>query len=102
MIEVYVSLFLLSSIFALCLLGLYHKAFKDNWGQTVGMIVLGPCCAFAAVNIWQARWMEPVAFLILIGGWSFACGTAYKVWKHRKEPEDTSRQVRAFHAKIRG
>lgn len=102
MIEVYVSLFLLSTIVLLCLLGLYHKSFKDNWGQTIGMVILGPSCVFAGISIWQAQWHEPISFLILAGLWSFACGTAYKVWKHRNDAEAPASSARVFHAKQRG
>lgn len=102
MTEVYVSLFLFASIVLLCLLGLYHKSFKDNWGQTIGMVVLGPACVIAAINTWQAQSLDPVSFLILAGLWSFACGTAYKVWKHRKDAEEPVNSPPLFHTKQRG
>lgn len=82
----FIAILSLTGIFGLCLLGIYHNRFEDNWLQHIGFGCMGTSSVFLAFNIWKSIWPISPGFglLFVMGVLSFGIGTAVKVWRHRK------------------
>lgn len=68
-------------VFALCLLGIWSKLFRDNWLQFLGLVLLS---IGAAVIFWHAMQTERAnvrELLLLVGLVLYGLGTAFKTWR---------------------
>lgn len=97
MVEVYVSLCSLGIIFILCVLGIFYEKYNDNWGQRIGLILVGMASVLLVRLIWERQWVSPEAFWFILGATIFGMGTAVKVASHRRNKEQ-----KTFHLKQRG
>ncbi len=60
----------------MCALGLFSRAFKDNWLQHIGLLVTGLWAAFEAIN--AASGDRSPNLLVAVGLACYAGGTAIK------------------------
>lgn len=77
-----ISIIALSLVITLCLLGIWHQAFKDNLLQCLGMGWLVIACIGRVHWLWLAERVEPSWMLVHVGMAIYALGTALKVVMH--------------------
>lgn len=77
-----ISIVSLSIIVALCVLGVYHAAFKDNLLQCVGMGFLCIALAGRIERIWGSEYIDFGEAAVHISLAFYAVGTALKVIVH--------------------
>ncbi len=73
------SIVSLSLVIALCLMGIWHDAFKDNLLQCLGMACLIIACTGRVHWVWQAEYVDPSWMLVHVSMALYALGTAWKV-----------------------
>jgi hypothetical protein len=71
-------------VFVLCLAGLFSPRYQDNWPQHLGLIGMGITSVSAIHRVYHLAWVPPEMVLFSVAAALFGCGTAYKVWHHRK------------------
>lgn len=77
-----VSIGLLAVIMVLCLAALYSAAYRDNWGQHIGLVFLALWSAAEAVAVLQDHMVQLRDLALYIGLAAYAAGTARKVLHH--------------------
>jgi hypothetical protein len=74
-----VSIVALCFVVALCALGIWHQAFKDNVLQCIGMCVLVVACAGRIWWLYTHQFVDPSWMLVHVGMAIYALGTFLKV-----------------------
>ena len=77
-----ISIVSLCVVVAICALGLYHSAFKDNVLQCLGMSVIVLFCLGLINRIWEDAYADPSWAGALAGMALYAVGTLVKVTIH--------------------
>lgn len=72
----------LSFVTFACATGCYTRRYHDNWGQRLGLIVLGMGCAARVPAIWAAQSVNNDWFLVHGGMALIAAST---MWRYRCE-----------------
>lgn len=75
-----------SVTFVMCLWGTYADAYDDNWGQRLGMAVVGIGCASRISSIWELKDVNPEWLILHSGLAIFSISTGIKVyarWKRK-------------------
>ena len=82
-VEMYVALIALATIFSLGVVAVFYPQYDDNLAQRVGIAIA--CLAFLALarDIWDRQSVTPALLWSILGAWCFTVGTALKVWKFR-------------------
>lgn len=70
-------------IAVLCFVGLYAKAYRDNWAQTIGMAMMMMGATVVIYHLLQTHRASWRLAMFVAGTALFATGTAWKAWKHR-------------------
>lgn len=83
----------------ICLLGLFHQAFEDNWGQHIGMIIVGTGSILKFDQIHDQDFVSNETMMIAIGVACYALGTLYKVRKYWRD--DNPPHQRSHHVHVR-
>lgn len=74
-----VSVISLSIVAALCLIGVFHRAFRDNILQCIGMSGLCIACFGRIGAVWTTEFTAPSWMLVHLFMAIYAVGTALKV-----------------------
>lgn len=82
------SIGLLATVMALSMVGLYSAAYRDNWGQHVGLVLIVLWSAAEAVVVLQEHAVALRDMALYIALAAFACGTARKVRHHHQARND--------------
>ncbi len=77
------SIGLLAVILVLCMVALYSSAYRDNWGQCIGLVSLSIWAAAEVAALLQEPAVAPRAVTLYAGLAAFAAGTALKVRSHQ-------------------
>lgn len=83
-----VSCIFLSFVTFSCLVGCYTRRYHDNWGQRLGLCVLGFGTSVRVPVIWQMQSVNNDWFLVH-GGMALIC--AGTIWRYRKSA--TTKQI---------
>lgn len=75
------SIALLLGVLLLCTVALYSHAYRDNWGQCLGLVLLALWCAAEIAVVLQGD-VPPRAAALYLGLAAYAAGTARKVMHH--------------------
>jgi threonine/homoserine efflux transporter RhtA len=93
MLDGLVSIVALSIVGGLCVVGVFHPRFNDNFVQRVGLSMLGIWCILRIYVKVETMDTEPVHLFLHIGLALYAISTAYKLCqidKRRKGPRELS------------
>lgn len=82
------SIGLLAIVLTLCLVALYSRAYRDNWGQCLGLVALSTWSSAEVAALWQEHAVAPRAVALYAGLAAFALGTAFKVVSHQPGRRD--------------
>jgi hypothetical protein len=84
------TLFCLSATILACLAGLFHSRYRDNWPQTIGLVLVALSSALKLEQVRLRGYVSGETALLAIGIALFAAGVAWKVWQHaRNAPPPT-------------
>lgn len=89
------SIALLLAVLVLCTVALYSNAYRDNWPQCVGLVLLATWCAAEMAAVVQGHLVEPRDMTMYLALTAFALGTALKVRHHRPAKRDTGASTQA-------
>lgn len=73
------AIFLLACISVICAGGVFTHWYKDNLLQCIGMSVLCSGSLSMAYRVYEQGFIGPSTLTVLIGVFSYALGTAFKV-----------------------
>lgn len=77
------SIGLLAVVMVACLAGLYSSAYRDNWAQCLGLVLLALWAGAEAAAVLLAHHaVEPRDAMLYAGLAAFAVGTVLKVVHH--------------------
>lgn len=79
----YLSIILLSTVGALCAIGVFHPLYKDTLGERVGMSLIALWCLARVGSKLTNPDTEPVNLLLHTGMFVFAVSMASAKWKAR-------------------
>lgn len=88
------SIGLLATVLALSLAALYSAAYRDNWGQHIGLVLLALWTAAEGVAVVQDYAVAPRDLALYLGLAAFAAGTARKVLHHHPPQVDSGASTR--------
>jgi len=77
----------------LCFAGLYSKAYRDNWLQTIGLSVM---LIASFVLVWHSFYYHRAtwrAALFVVGVAIYVTGVAWNAWKFRHTPQRPEPQL---------
>lgn len=81
------SIALLLVVLVLCTVALYSNAYRDNWAQCIGLVLLAMWSAAEIAVVMQGD-VTPRAAALYLGLAAFAGGTARKVMHHHPARHD--------------
>lgn len=79
------SIGLLAVVLATCLAGLYSRAYRDNWGQCAGLVLLGLWAGAEAAAVLQEPAVPQRDVMLYVALAAYAVGTALKVLHHHPD-----------------
>lgn len=82
------SVVLLALIMVACLAALYSAAYRDNWGQHIGLVLLALWAAAEVVAVLNEHEVELRDLALYAGLAAYAAGTARKVLHHHPRGGD--------------